>query len=250
MVDVQPIDTVMAAWIIDQDLLDHTQRAVESLKGLGGMRLIVVDNDSLMGGGYLRNESHIYIKNSHNLGYAPAMNQGIKLSSSDLVCFAENDILVSPNAFDVAREVLKDPKIGSLHYRMALYDEPLKLGSQTWTTGKERWCTFSFFVIKKEALPPGLLDENYIMANYEDYDFLQYVRTVGKWQTAYTNRACYAHHDSYTQRKTDQTKRQQFADKNREYFKKKWGEYPDECFQKQFPDQWKQDWRLGFYAPD
>lgn len=239
MVDIQ---TVIAAWITDQDLLDHTQRAIESLKQLSGMKLIVVDNDSTMGGGYLRSEAEIYIKNQKNLGYAPAMNQGLRLARTDLICFAENDILVTPNAFDVARHIFeKAPTVGTVHFRMVGYAEPLTCGKNVWLEGKERWCTFAFFVIRKAALPLSLINEGYLMANYEDWDFLHVVRHVNKWQTAYTNLACYAHHDSYTQKKLAQ--RNDYAQKNREYFKFQWGAYPEEIWQGRYPEQMEAPWR-------
>ena len=244
MVHIQPIDTVMAVWVKDDKLFELTQNAITSLKALDGIRLIIVDNDSSMGGGYLRNEADIYIRNQKNLGYAPAMNQGLKLCTSKYVAFAENDIRVSPNAFKVARDILDaDGEIGTVHYRMMGYEEPLTVGKDVWKTGKERWCTISFMVWRKLAFPMGFFDEGYITANYEDWDIIHHARHVLGWYTAYTNAACYAHNDSYTQRQLDQTQREKEAQANREYFINKWNAYPEHIWEGLYMDQMGQQWR-------
>ena len=241
MVDISGIDIILACWLIDQDTWDMTKSSISSLKELGDNRLIVVDNASPMGGGYLREVADIYIRNQTNLGYAPANNQALKLVQSEYVCFAQNDTFPYKNALSVSKEILDEHKdVATVHIKMGINGEDLVLGEDVWVTGKERWCSFSFFVARRSAI--DFLDENYIMANYEDYDFLQNVRTKG-FKTAYTNKTGYIHNDSYTQRKLDQEERQKWADINKEYFKSKWGDYPDECFQKQFSEQWEVPWR-------
>lgn len=238
MVDIQ---TIITCWIKNQETLNLTKEAIYSLKQLNGIKLIIVDNASEIGGGYLRQEADIYIRNNINLGYAPAMNQGLKLTTSPYVAFAENDIVVSPNAFDEAREILdKHNKIGGVHFRMNYYDEPLTFGNDTWLSGKERWTTISFMVWRREALPDGYFDEGFKMANYEDYYILWKMREKG-FTSAYTNKACYRHKDSYTQGLLDQDLRQTLAVENREYFKKIIGEYPDVLFDREYP--LTQPWR-------
>jgi len=238
------IDTVMAAWIKDQDLLDLTKEAVQSFKQLKGGKLIVIDNNSPMGGGYLRTVADLYIRNKENLGYAPAMNQGLKLTTSKYVALYENDVRVSPNAFKIAEEILDaDGEIGSVHFRMIPYDEPMSFGNDIWKTGKERWCTISFMVWRRLALPQGFFDEKYITANYEDWDIIQQSRHMLGWSTAYTNIACYQHKDSYTQKKLDQTQREKEAKANREYFKKKWTAYPEFIWENLYTEQMMQPWR-------
>lgn len=229
------IQTVVANWIIDQDIYEMTQDAFNSFKKLNGIELIVIDNASPMGGGYLREQADLYIKTDRNLGYAPAMNLGLKLSTSPYVALAENDVRVSPNAFDIARQILdNDEKVGSVHFRMVDYDKPLTFGEDVWLNGKERWCTISFVVFRKSALPEGFFDENFKIANYEDYDLLYCLRNKG-FTSAYTNKSCYQHNHSYTQKKLDQEKRQQQTVKNREYFKLKHKEYPDLLFDRLYP---------------
>jgi hypothetical protein len=61
------------------------------------------------------------------------------------------------------------------------------------------------------------------------------------FKTAYTNKACYQHLDSHTAKKIPE--REENDRKNREYFKTKWGEYPEVLFEKEFPEQTKENWR-------
>lgn len=244
MVDIQKIDTVMATWIIDQDIFEMTKRAIESLKKLNGIRLIIVDNGSPLGGGYLREQADIYIRNQENLGYAPAMNRGLRLATSKYVAFAENDVVVSPDAFDVARHIFaKDDEVASVHFRMVPYDEELSFGKDIWCRDKERWCTIAFCLWRKLAMNNYWFDENYITANYEDWDILHRIRHAYCWKTAYTNASCYKHRDSYTQKKLNQEERQIEAMANREYFKEKWGNYPELIWEGLYLKQMIQPWR-------
>lgn len=232
MVDLQ--EAVLAAWITNQEGFDLAKAAVESLKK-AGLKLIIVDNASLLGGGYLRAAADIYVRNWQNLGYAPAMNQGLKLTKGEFVALAATDIIVSPNSFSEGVRILRGaPKVGMAHFRMVGFNEPLELGNSTWIGGKEPWCTISFMLWRKQALPKGFFDENFKLANYEDYDILYRARKNG-WLSAYTNRAGFKHHDSYFQKLLNQEERQTLAKENREYFKKKHGEYPDVLFDKLYP---------------
>lgn len=237
------IQAVLAVWITTPDVMQLTQAAIENYKSLG-LELIIVDNASTMGEGYLKENADIYIRNQKNLGYAPAMNQGLKLSTSKYIVFAENDVLVSPETIGVGKEILDNyGDVGSVHYRMVPYQEDFSFGNETYLTGKERWCTFSFFMVRRVAVPYGLLDENYIMANYEDWDFIHRMRHILGWKTAYTNKACYKHFDSYTQKKLDQNDRAVQGKANREYFKNKFGAYPEDIWNAIYSDQMNQNWR-------
>ncbi len=236
----------MPVYIINEELLQLTKNAIESLGDVG---LIIVDNGSPMGGGYLRSVSEIYLRSTENKGYAHAVNAGLSLVHNDLVAIANNDIRVSPNWLSVTQEVFREPNVYSCHFRMTNYDEPYQYGSTIAYTGKERWCTSSFFVIKtrdeKGNLRKFFYDEKFGIGGYEDYDYWYQVQNAG-FKQAYTDRACYQHMHSATQNILDQNERKLRDEKSRMYFKSKWGEEPDQAFQKRFPDQWKQDYGEGF----
>lgn len=187
----------------------------------------------------------ITIKNETNLGYPAAVNQGFKKAKGDLIAVSNNDIKVSSNWEQVAKEIFdEDPKVGSVHFKMIPYDENFNLGYETWITGKERWCHASFYVIRREAIPEEMYFEGYKEGGYDDYDLFFRVRSNG-WKQAYTNRASFKHRDSSTyealdKRDGDRTERD---NRNRELYKKRHGEYPDIQFAKDFPEQMKLPWK-------
>lgn len=226
---------IIPVWATDSETINITEATVESLRG---HELIIIDNGSSMGGGQLREWADLYIRNKTNLGYAKAVNQGLKLSDYP-VAVANNDIRVSPNWANVVDDIL-GPDIGTIHFRMTLYDEPFRLGTHTWRTGKERWCTGSFFVINN----PISFDENFLNS-YDDWDLQVRTREQG-FKTVYTTRACYQHFDSFTQKKIVDDEREARNKRNREYFKSKHGEYPEDLYIRQFPEQMTKDWRGGF----
>src|SRR3990167_10252690 len=126
MIDV--CDVIVPVWITDEETLALTEAAVASL--VPRERLIIVDNASTLGGGKLREMADVYIRNKENLGYAKAVNQGLKLAG-EIVVVSNNDVRVSPNWWEVSQEILKDFLVGTIHFRMIPYDSPFNLGSET-----------------------------------------------------------------------------------------------------------------------
>lgn len=239
------IDVIMPCWIVNDELLKLTEEAIISF-GFDqvinlSVNLIIIDNGSTMGGGLLRNYARTYIRNRENLGYAKAVNQGLKLSKNEFKAIANNDIRVSPNWQEVVHEVFsKDDKIYSCHFRMTDYDVPFAYGNTIAITGKERWCTSSFFVIK--SWKPQLYDEHFLNS-YDDWDYHLRTRNSG-WKQAYTDKACYQHHHSFTQKLIPKRELNDFN--NREYFKQKHYGYPEDLFAKEFPDQMNVSYQEGF----
>lgn len=231
----------MPCFILNEETRLLTQEAIASL---GEVNLIIIDNASTMGGGYLRSVADIYVRNKYNLGYAKAVNQGLLLSKSDYVAIANNDVRVSPNWQEVVTEVFTNSKVYSVHPRMIDYDAPFEYGTQIVETGKERWCTGSFFVINKRCFPEGALlyDEGFFNS-YDDWDYFMTVRKRGKF-TAYTDKACYQHHHSFTQKQI--TDREKNNKDNQEYFKMKHGRYAEEIFAELYPDQMGIPYPKGF----
>jgi len=224
---------IMPVFNVNEQFVNLTDLAIQSL---GKCELILVDNGSTVGAGLLRDWADIYIRNKNNLGYAKAVNQGLKLcEKGELVAVANNDIKVSEGWEAIAEEIMQDKSIGSLHFTMLPYDEPFRLGDKVWITGKERWCTGSFFVMRNN----WLFDENFLNS-YDDWDLGFQIRTGG-YKQAYTNRLQYQHMDSFTQQiMPDRAERDK---KNAEYFKQKWGNYAEVLFEKEFPGELSKPWK-------
>lgn len=224
----------MPCWLKDPDLINLTENAVKSLRE-NDVKITIIDNGSLVGGGALREWADEYIRNPINLGYAKAVNQGIKLHWGETIAIVNNDTRVSKNWIEVSEEILKDQKVCSVHFRMIPYDQPWNSGENIFVGGKERWCSSSFFVVRAEQL----YDEKYFNS-YDDWDFWKTWRTKGFIQ-AYTNKVEYQHLDSSTVNRME--KHEIINIENREHFKSKWGKYPEEDFEKSFSEQLKKPWK-------
>lgn len=223
------IDCVMPVWVTDEETLYLTKAAVESIKAEPEARMIIIDNGSTHGQGLLRELADLYIRNKENLGYAKAVNQGLKLAGS-VVAVANNDIIASNNWWDMAKRILINfPNVGSVHFRMDEYNSTKPLGEEYWVEGKERWCTSSFFVVRN-----GQLYDEIYLNSIEDWDYWRTLREKG-YTTAYTNAAAYRHKDSHTQQKI--IDRQENDQKNRAYYFEKYRETPEEWFARLYPEQ-------------
>lgn len=236
------VSVIMPCFNTEQEIHRLTQMAIESIWEAGNVETIIVDNGSTFAPGYLKSVSDIYIRNKTNLGYPAAVNQGLEVATGDVMCISNNDVRVPANIFRVGLKILKDPKIGSVHFKDMAYDHPFNFGDKVWKFGKERWCTSSFFLIKREALPEGNYDLDYGVGGFDDWDFWHRVRHVNGWITAYTNKSAYQHWGSWTLSQVPQVE----IDANREIFKKKFGEEPEEIWMSLYPDQMKADYYKGF----
>lgn len=229
------INVIMPVWINNQETLTLTENAIDSL---GDVFLIIIDNASTVGIDYLKQMADVYIRNEENVGYAKAVNQGLRKTNYHLIAISNNDIRVSPNWEEVTREIMADPRVYSVHFKMIPYDELFSYGNEVWTSGRERWCSQSFFVID-DTKDVEFFDEGYLNS-YDDWDYQLRVRATGR-QTAYTNKACYQHEDSFTQKQIPD--REENNRKNAELFKTKHGKYAEELFIQMYPDQMKLPWR-------
>jgi len=234
------IDVVMPCHIMRDQHIELTKATIASLGD--NINLIIIDDCSPVGGGYLRSVADIYVRNKTNLGYASSVNRGLRLSTSKQIAISNNDIRISPNWRDVTDEVFaSDPLIYSCHFRMTDYDVPFEYGDKIITSGKERWCHASFFVINRSnALFE--YDETYFNT-YDDWDYFQTIRTA-QFKQAYTDKAQFQHVHSATI--PHMVKHNERNKNNWDYFKDKWGASAEELFAKQFPDQMLISYPDGF----
>lgn len=256
------VSFIVPIWITDQETLDLTNAALLSFKiACPDAEFILVDNNSTLGGGMLRDLASIYIKNNQNLGYTLAVNQGLKLATGEIIAVCNNDILISDNWIKVAEEVLRDPTVAVLHFRVCHYHEfgLIPYGTGIAKTGKERWCTNSFFATTKvflnkfrrleedgeKELYPGLFDENFGKGIYDDYSWHWRIDQAG-FKQAYTDKAYYTHKFTHSFGKMSPEDYQALVKKNLEYFVKKFGKEPEELFKERWPEQWRQNYQTGF----
>jgi len=236
---------VLPCYIPDEDIMTLTRAAIQSFRKVKA-ELVIADDASPVGGGYLRKEADIYIRTSENEGYYSTITRAIKLAKGEIVALCNNDIRVAPNWLEVSEKILKDPEIASVHFKMLHYDQPMSFGDKVWTTGKERWCTTSFCAVKKEVYEKlGFYDPFYKRGGFGDWDFWIRVREAG-YKQAYTNKSCYQHRDSAVTSRMHGENWWESEEENIGYFKQKWGKTPDEFIKDEFPAQLEVDYRGGF----
>lgn len=162
---------VIPCWIIDNTLLQLTQRCVQAIRDTSDVELILVDNGSLIWSDYLNDEADIIIKFPKNKGYIKAINSGFKLSSGKYLVAGNNDYFMSDGWEKAMQDVLENiPEAGisCLHNKADVkkdiyWEEPGTPGG--------------WWMIKRETLGKiGFLDEIFFNV-FGDYDFLWRMRS-------------------------------------------------------------------------
>lgn len=236
---------IMPCYLIDPSLVELTREAIHSFrKAEPDAEIVIVDDGSKFGSGFLKNEADVYVRFQKNQGFIKAVNAGMQIANSFYLAICNNDIRVAPNIFKVACEILKDGSIYSVHPRMTLYDVPFEYGEQVVKTGKERWCQTSCFVVR--GVPGVFAFPDFFEGTggaYEDWYYWSIVRMRG-WKTAYTDETCFQHKDSSTTQLVGEGKKEH--EMNRQLFKMTLGEYPEDYYFKLYPNQMTASWRGGF----
>ncbi len=207
--------------------------------------VIIIDDGSPYGAGVLKENATTYIYHAKNQGFMKSVNDGLRVARGDLIAVCNNDIKVAPNFYSVAEKILREnPSAYSVHPRMCFYDEPIRYGDSVFATGRERWCQTSFFIIdarKGKFFFPEHFDGT--GGAYDDVYYWCDIRDKGLL-TAYTTQTAFQHKDSSTtQLLGEESKHHK---ENKEIFKARFGEYPDEYLIKLYPEQFRLNWREEF----
>lgn len=235
----------MPCYLKTEELLNLTKSAIFSFQEaeLPEYELIIIDDNSPIYGGYLRDTADTYIKHKDNKGFMKSVNDGLNIARGKYIAVANNDIRVAPNFYQVAKEIFeKDPEVYSVHPRMCFYDEPMVYGDKIFAKGHERWCQTSFFLTDggRQRFPEHFAGTG---GGYDDWFYWSSVRDMG-FKTVYTTRTCFQHKDSSTtQVMGEQSK---FGKENAELFKQKFGDYPEDYYNKLYPEQMMMPWREEF----
>ena len=97
------------------DLLEKVLDSIPSAANGITYTTICVDNGSPVDESepFYSSRDDIYvIKNSDNLGYPKACNQGVQRGNSPLIFILTSDVILEPNAIDAMVRELDDPKLG------------------------------------------------------------------------------------------------------------------------------------------
>ena len=204
LVDGPPRASVV---VVTYDNLAFTRMCLESLLANTegpNYEVIVVDNASTDGTPeYLRElaQLHLHVRlvlNDHNLGFAPANNQGLVLARGDVLALLNNDTIVPPGWLSGLVRHLDDPAVGSIGPVTNRIGNEAQIDAAYDTYGELldfarhythahqgvafdiRTLTMFCLAMRRDVYERvGLIDESYRIGMLEDDDYSMRVRAAG-----------------------------------------------------------------------
>ena len=238
-----PLSTIIIPTLNNLALTKNCLRSIrENTKAT--YRIIVVDNGSTDGTrNWLKSQHDIlHILNISNLGFGPAVNQGIFCADTPSVVILNNDTMVSPNwltnmlahfnadptrgivgpmsNFVSGPQLIADTNLGSLEsvnqFSANLFD------TQHGNAQDIQRLVFFCALIKKDVIDKiGGLDERFILGNFEDDDFCRRASLAGFKCAMALDTFIYHHgHATFKANKIDLNF---LLEKNKQIYLNKWG---------------------------
>lgn len=146
-----------------------------------GRELILVDNGTDQAAfrwelEMMRAKADLYIRNSVNLGYGPAVNQGLKLAQGEWLIVANNDIEFLDDWVTQAIEAW-GPRTGILSSHLIDHDPKRQVGREVAPWG---YLFGGLWMTRRDILDEvGLLDEGYERGMFEDKDLAVRITRAG-----------------------------------------------------------------------
>ena len=233
--------------ILTYNHLEYTKECIRSIQKYtdsDSYEIIIVDNLSTDGTReWLKKQKNLkVIFNSENLGFPKGCNQGIALADSkNDILLLNNDTIVTTNRLKNLQICLySDPKIGAVgsicNHNENLQDCDFeyddfgtmqKLAKKNNRSNPNLWEEKNFLIgfcllIKREVIHKiGMLDEKYTPGYIEDNDLSLRIIQLG-YRLALCHDS-FIHHYLGSSFRSDLTKFYPILEKNRQYFKNKWG---------------------------
>ena len=201
----------------DAELLTFLRRCVETIRcHTADYELILVDNGSPIGGDYMRRVADICVRNSSNLGFALAVNQGLKLAHGEWLVVMNDDVEVMPDWLETMRAAWGS-RTGAVSSHLHDADPEHRAGRGHYDVPMGHMFGALWMTRRKVIEEVGYLDEEYGLGYYEDKDFWMRLLTAGYVLA----KAGWCHHiGNATSGKLPGLR--EFFFKNKERFEAKW----------------------------
>ena len=187
-----------------QKILKNCLNSIFQNRFKGKLEVIVIDNNSLDGSSSMVEKEFnkvVLVKNKENVGFAKAVNQGIKKSKGKFVLLLNSDIIVKENSLNLLFDFTKDKDDlgvlggrllnkegsiqGSCYYLPTLWrtiiksESLLKYAPQGQEHIQVEAVIGAVFLIPKKIIKKvGLLDERYFIY-FEDLDYCRRIKNAG-----------------------------------------------------------------------
>lgn len=190
--------------------------------------LILIDNDSsgetrdYLTGFRASRSNVVLVRNSENLGWVKAVNQGFRLSESPYVCIMNNDVIVRSDGWlsSIIATIELEPDIGLANPQF----EIKKKVRQDNPFIEIDFCRGYCILIKRAVLEKiGGLDENYGFGYYDDDDYSVRALRAGFRCVRVDNVFVEHIRDSTFSALFTDEKRRSLLEKNKMLFYSKWG---------------------------
>ena len=228
-------DIIIPVW----NQLQNTKDCIDSIRKNTSYpyNLIIIDNasdkDTALYLDSIKDENVTILRNKENQGFIKAVNQGIKVSSSEYVCILNNDTIVTSGWLTEMVNILdRNPSVGIVNPSSNTLGQNLKknetpqMRAEDIKKEKDQFVelgnAFGFCMLTRKKIfnEVGLLDEVYGMGYFEDTDFS--LRVKQKGYKAVRAFASYVYHKEKMSFKLLRNFDKNFK-KNREIFELKWG---------------------------
>lgn len=233
--------------ILSYNKQNFTKICLESIRKYTHLsyEIIVVDNNSSEEGCLkylLQQKDIILIQNKENKGFAGGCNQGITAAKGKYIMLLNNDTIVTNNWLSNMVDLLEqhpeiamtgpltNATVGKQQIPVSYGDDLEKMQEFAYKisiSSAKPWKTLRlvFFctLIRRELFQEiGLLDENFVVGNYEDDDFNLRLLTSNK--KMYICRNSFVHHYMNVSFKDKNIQREKIMQKNKLYLEYKWNQ--------------------------
>lgn len=203
----------------DHKLRRFTEQCIQSIRAYtSDYRLFLVDNGSPVDGEWLHQQANYYLRNPRNLGFAPAVNQGLRCAigeGCDWLVVMNNDITVLPGWLETMQGAWGE-ETGAVSSHLHDHDPQHLVGRELVHPGLmfgALWLTRPNVVRHV-----GYLDEEYTMGYWEDRDYWMRIHVAGLELV----KAGWCHHiGNATSGKLPNLN--EFFERNKQRFQERWG---------------------------
>lgn len=177
------IDVIMPCYLLPdrgRELTDFFLTTVNSLHKCTQeeLRLIVVDNGSVVDDYVLRDYADLYVRNKKNLGYGPAVNQGLRLATAPIIMVINNDLGFHYCDWPAkAKQHLAQPDVGIVSSHLIDHDPSMQAYEGLYDFSHMFGACWA--ITDKTLAQVGLLDEQFLIGMYEDRDYAQRIKAAG-----------------------------------------------------------------------